>query len=275
MSKQKKKKSCFGWRQMITDLLLLYPYYPTALHQLHGSYRMYVLSSSLLQEMFSLAFQPLLHTKRSICFCLFGGEMGIKGKKNPMNLFLISSFLPTFSLWWLLSLKASSAFLYCCANVITFRLPERTRSIHVLAFYHFGVFWACCCLQGSCLARTSTLLGPWTWEEPQHKSHFCHDSRWGVGTSEWVGTSRPVGRCGQCCAPCFHFVSADTSRASVMYWTSVCFDISSWLIGFRRQRVRRKEKESKQIDKAKEKQFLFSRPRLGKPVECRQLLFIR
>lgn len=82
---------------MITGLLLLYPYYPTALHQLHGSYRMYVLSSSLLQEMFSLAFQPLLHTKRSICFCLFGGEMESREKKSYESFLNIVFFANLFS----------------------------------------------------------------------------------------------------------------------------------------------------------------------------------
>lgn len=136
-------------------------------------------------------------------------------RRNFLNTFFMTTFL-----WWFLSLKAHSAFLYCYDNVETPRLPECTCSIHIIAFCHFRLFWTWCGLQGSCLARTSTLLGPWTWEEPQPRSRFCHGLRWGVAVNIQVKTTMPVGRPGHSWALCSHFVSSGTSRTSLMYWTS-------------------------------------------------------
>lgn len=70
---------------------------------------------------------------------------------------------------------------------MTWQLSEYTCSTHISAFLqHLGLLWAWCCLQGSCQARTSILLGLWTWEEPQPRSRSCHGLRWAVG-SECVG----------------------------------------------------------------------------------------
>lgn len=122
--------------------------------------------------------------------------------------------LPTFSLWSFLSSKASSALLYCGDNAMTQWLPGRACSI-----LHLGLFWAWCCSQGSCLDKTSTLLGRWTWEEPQPKSHSCHGLRWGVVRSVQGWDCRAV-EGEHCCAVWYHFVSTGTSRTSVVYRTS-------------------------------------------------------
>lgn len=88
---RKKKKILFWVKTNVTGLLLLFPYSLPALHQQYGSYRIYVLSSSLLQEIFLWLFS-LCCTPKDLSASVSSEVTLESGKKNPMNLFLIVFF---------------------------------------------------------------------------------------------------------------------------------------------------------------------------------------
>lgn len=219
-----KQKRCCGWREIIIagsaltvlPLLLLLTSYMVVTEFMYSPWQ------SSAGDILSLTFSYDGYLEIYLLLSLWRWNWNQGGKfyESFHNTFC----LPAFSLWCFLSLKASSALPYCCDNVLTWWLPE-----HACSILHLGMFWACCCSQGSCLARTSILLGLWTWEEPQPRSHSCHGLRWGVVKIARVGTAGPVERPEHCCTLWYHFVSTGTSRTSVVCRTSVVYRTSIFL----------------------------------------------
>lgn len=200
---------------------------PTAFDRLYDGYKICVLSLTAFCTRYFVSYFLFCLIPRDLS-AFVSLEKRLESRKKVYEPFsIIPSVACLFSLrffFW----RAAQLPLHCCDIVITWWLPEHPCSVCISAFVHLGLFWARCCLQGSCLARTSKLLGFWTWEEPQPKSHSCHGLRWGVVKSAWVGTARPVERPVHCCTLCCHFVSSDTSRTSVVYRSSVfLFPLSS------------------------------------------------
>jgi len=108
----------------------------TALDRLQGGHRVYVWSLTVFCSRYFVSYFQLLRvTERFTCFCLLGGEIGIK-EESPVTFFVIPLFACPFSVvFFFLSLKASSALLYCCDNVITWWLPE-----HACGILHWRQF---------------------------------------------------------------------------------------------------------------------------------------